>query len=86
MQCAGSAHEAVESRTQSHAIAEETLDIADCPAVDEVRPDRAFASQDSQTTQADPIADEIFEIADGRALDVAPSGIPGSPGGPVVSA
>ena len=58
VQCAGSAHEAVESRTQSNAIAEETLDIADCPAVDEVRPDRALASQDSQT-QADPIANEI---------------------------
>ena len=80
VQCAGSAHEAVESRTQSNAIAEETLDIAGCPAVDEVRPDRALASQDSQT-QADPIANEILEIADGPALDVAPSGIPGSPGG-----
>ena len=32
-------------------------------------------------TQADPIANEILEIADGPALDVAPSGIPGSPGG-----
>ena len=80
VQCAGSAHEAVESRTQSNAIAEENLDIADCPAVDEVRPDRAFASQDSQT-QADPIANEILEIADGPALAVAPGGIPGSPGG-----
>ena len=80
VQCAGSAHEAVESRTQSNAIAEENLDIADCPAVDEVRLDRAFASQDSQT-QADPIANEILEIADGPALDVAPGGIPGSPGG-----
>ena len=79
VQCAGSAHEAVESRTQSNAIAEENLDIADCRAVDEVRPDRAFASQDSQT-QADPIANEILEIADGPVL-VAPSGIPGSPGG-----
>ena len=57
VQCAGSAHEAVESRTQSNAIAEQTLDIAGCPAVDEVRPDRALASQDSQT-QADPIANE----------------------------
>ena len=80
VQCAGSAYEAVESRTQSNAIAEENLDIADCPAVDEVRPDRAFASQDSQT-QADPIANEILEIADGPALAVAPGGIPGSPGG-----
>ena len=80
VQCAGSARDAVESRTQSNAIAEENLDIADCPAVDEVRPDRAFASQDSQT-QADPIVNEILEIADGPALDVAPSGIPGSPGG-----
>ena len=68
---------AVNSRTQSHAIAEETLDIADCPAVDEVRPDRALASQESQT-QADPIANEI---ANDPALDVAPSGVPGSPGG-----
>ena len=80
VQCAGSAHEAVESRTQSNATAEETRDIAGRPAVDEVRPDRALASQDSQT-QADPIANEILEIADGPALDVAPSGIPGSPGG-----
>jgi hypothetical protein len=80
VQCAGSAHEAVESRTQSNATAEEIRDIAGRPAVDEVRPDRALASQDSQT-QADPIANEILEIADGPALDVAPSGIPGSPGG-----
>ena len=80
VQCADSAHEAVELRTQSNAIAEETLDIAGCPAVDEVRPDGALASQDSQT-QADPIANEILEIAEGRALDVAPSGVPGSPGG-----
>jgi len=80
VQCAGSTHETVESRAQSNAIAEETRDIAGCPAVDEVRPDRALASQDSQT-QADPIANEILEIADAPALDVAPSGIPGSPGG-----
>ena len=80
VQCAGSAHEAVESRTQSNATAEETRDIAGRPTVDEVRPDRALASQDSQT-QADPIANEILEIADGPALDVAPSEIPGSPGG-----
>ena len=80
VQCAGSTHDTIESRTQSNAIAEETLDIAGCPAVDEVRPDRALASQESQT-QADPIANEILEIADGPALDVAPSGIPGSPGG-----
>ena len=80
VQCAGSAREAVESRTQSNAIAEENPDIVDCPAVDEVRPDRAFASQDSQT-QADPIANEILEIADDPALAVAPGGIPGSPGG-----
>ena len=60
-QYTGSVYEAVESRTQSDAIAEENVDIADC---DEVRPDRAFASQDSQT-QADPIANEILEIADG---------------------
>ena len=78
VQCAGSAHEAVESRTQSNATAEEIRDIAGRPAVDEVRPDRALASQDSQT-QADPIANEILEIADGPAL--GPSGIPGSPGG-----
>ena len=69
----------MESRTQSNATAEE-WDIAGRPAVDEVRPDRALASQDSQT-QADPIANEILEIADGPALDVAPSRIPGSPGG-----
>ena len=80
VQCAGSAHEAVESRTQTNAIAEENLDIANCPAIDEVRSDRAFASQDSQT-QADPIANEILEIADSPALDVATGGIPGSPGG-----
>ena len=80
VQCAGSAHEALESRTQSNAIAEENLDIPDCPAVDEVRPGSAFASQDSQT-QADPITNEILEIADAPALDGAPSGIPGSPGG-----
>lgn len=60
-QYTGSVYEAVESRTQSDAIAEENVDIADC---DEVRPDRAFASQDSQT-QADPFANEILEIADG---------------------
>jgi hypothetical protein len=80
VQCAGSAHEAVESRALSNAVAEEALDIADCPAVDEVRPDRAFASQDSQT-QTDPIASEILEIADGPVLDAAPSGGPDSPGG-----
>ena len=80
VQCAGSTREAVESRTQSSAIAEENLDITDYPAVDEIRPDRAFASQDSQT-QADPIANEILEIADSPALDVALSGIPGLPGG-----
>ena len=80
VQCAGSTHEAVESRTQSSAIAEENLDITDYPAVDEIRPDRAFAAQDSQT-QADPIANEILEIADSPALDVALSGIPGLPGG-----
>jgi hypothetical protein len=75
VQFAGSANEALESRTQSNTTAEETRDIASRPAVDE-----ALASQDSQT-QADPIANEILEIADGPALDVAPSGIPDSPGG-----
>jgi len=39
-----------------------------------------ISSQDSQA-QADSIANEILDIADGPALDVAPSGIPGSPGG-----
>ena len=74
------AHEAAESRTQSNAIAEETLDIADCPAVDEVRPDRALASR-IRKPRLIQCANEILEIADGPALDVAPSGIPGSPGG-----
>jgi len=79
VQCTGSEHEAVGSRTQSDAIAEETLDIADCLAVDEVRPDRAFASHDSET-QADPIVSAILEIADDPALDAAPSGGPDSAG------
>ena len=79
-QYTGSKYEAVEPPKQSNTTVQENLDIADCPAVDEVMPDRAFASQESQT-QADPIANEILEIADGPALDVAPGGIPGSPGG-----
>jgi hypothetical protein len=79
-QYTGSVYEAVEPPKQSNTTVQENLGIADCPAIDEVMPDRAFESQDSQT-QADPIANEILEIADGPALDVAPGAIPGSPGG-----